>query len=190
MPKFFTPRFLEQEDIEAMNEREMPFPYSDKWLVYDGIRQQYIPTRELVIENGINIKKFGITPTDINNKLREVSDILYAFFLKANGSNGQVIKYIVAKSWRVGIPPYRVRKLMEKIFVDQCRYFALNGNLEMYNGVDITNGQIISRTQLRKEDREVFNKLIYELDNLGLYYKGAYEREHFGFNNIYNDPSW
>ena len=190
MPKFFVAPFYEQSALEAMDDTDMHFPYSDKWLKYDGVRQQYIPTRELVIENGINIKKFGVHPDEVNTKLREVSDILYAFFLKANGSNGQVIKFIVAKSWRMGIPPFRVRKIMEKIFVDQCRYFALNGNLEMYNGVDITNGQIISRTQLRKEDREVFNKLIYELDNLGLYYKGAYEREHFGFNNIYQDFSW
>lgn len=192
MPQFWKPPFYTQEQIAMTEERDMHFPYSDKWLTYDPVYQGYIPTRELLIEHGIKLSKFGSTPDQINTNLREMGRILYNFMNKANGSNMQVIKYIVARSWRDGISPYRVRKLMEEIFIDQCRYWAVNGNIEMYNGVDITNGQVLPRAQLRKEDRDVFAKIIGELDNLGLFYKGAYERESIAFSlgNIYSQNDW
>lgn len=101
MPKLYQAPIYTEEQIEELEEKEMHFPYSSKYLVYNSLKRQYIPTEALLLKHGINISEFlsstgDNSPTAIANELEYISDQIYTYIDKVSGSDINILKYIIA----------------------------------------------------------------------------------------------
>ena len=74
MPKIFEAPFYTEEELKEMDESELTFPFSTEYMRYDGVKQQYIPTEELLTKHGIDLTGFLTstgrnTPQNVNEEL-------------------------------------------------------------------------------------------------------------------------
>ena len=61
MPKIYKAPFYTEEQIEELDENEMSFPFSSKYMRYDSLKRQYIPTQaRFYVNNDDPTKSTGL----------------------------------------------------------------------------------------------------------------------------------
>ena len=185
MPKIFEASFYTVEQLKALNEEDLIFPFSTEYMRYDGLKQQYIPTEELLNKHGIDLKSFLAstgrnTPTDINEELEYISDQIYTCIFKNSGSNIDTLKCMVAKGIRRGISPYRFRLIFEEILWKQARFYVNNDDPTKTTGIDMEQKQWLNKGVLINEDRQIDPQVKVMLMQLGLSWVGSYDKMFFG----------
>lgn len=184
MPKIFEAPFYTVEQLKALNEEDLIFPFSTEYMRYDGLKQQYIPTEELLNKHGIDLKGFLAStgrnaPIDINEELEYISDQIYTCIFKNSGSNIDTLKCIVAKGIRRGISPYRFRLLFEEILWKQARFYVNNDDPTKTTGIDMEQKQWLNKGVLINEDRQIDPQVKVMLMQLGLSWVGSYDKMFF-----------
>lgn len=185
MPKIFEALFYTTEQLKALNEEDLIFPFSTEYMRYDGLKQQYIPTEELLNKHGVDLKGFLAStgrnsPTNVNEELEYISDQIYTCIFKNSGSSIETLKCIVAKSIRRGITPFRFRLLFEEILWKQARFYINNDDPTKTTGIDIEQKQWINKGVLINEDRQIDPQVKAMLMQLGLTWVGSYDKMFFG----------
>lgn len=192
MPKIYEAPYYTEEQIEEMEEKDMKFPYSDKYMVYDGLKRQYIPTESLLLKYGINLDEFlrsSGSDSPVSLELEFISDQIYSYIDKTSGSTIDILKYIIAKSFRRGMSKYRFRLLFEEILAKQAKYYVDNDDLTKSSGVDIESKQYLGKGVLLNEDRHIDPKVKTLLMDLGLSWAGSYDEWTY-FRGHENDKEW
>ena len=192
MPKIFKAPIYTEQQIEEYEENEMKFPFSSKYMVYDGVKRQYIPTQELLIKHGIDLNEFlessgeeGVVK--VNAELEYISDQIYTFIGKISGSSIETLKCIIAKGIRRGISPFRFRVMFEEILWKQARFYVNNDDLTKSTGVDLDQKQWISKGVLNFEDRQIDPQVKVMLMDLGLCWIGSFDEQ---FAGLVNKQDW
>lgn len=182
MPKLYQAPFYTVEELERLEEQEIHFPYSDRYMKYDSLKRQYIPTETLLLKHGLDITEIlsvigDTSQRKIEEELEYISDQIYSYIYKNSGSSNEVLKWIIAKGVRRGMHPYRFRQLFQEILCKQARYYINNDDLTKSTGIDIVGKQWINKGVLINEDRQIDPKVKLLLQDLGLSYVGSYDRQ-------------
>lgn len=192
MPKLFNAPFYTESQIEELEEKDMKFPFSDKYMRYDSVKRQYIPTEALLLKHGVNLADF-ITSTgedaqaNINEELEYISDQVYSCSFRNSGSNIETLKWIVAKGVRRGISPFRFRLLFEEVLWKQAKFYVNNDDPTKTTGLDIEQKQWLNKGVLINEDRNIDPKVKVTLINLGLCWVGSYDNQ---FGGLVAQNNW
>ena len=182
MPKLFNAPTYTEEQIEELEEREMVFPYSSKYMKYDSVKRQYIPTEELLLKHGVDIHAFLAStgddePINVENTLEFVSDQIYTLISKVSGSSGDTLKWMIAKGVKLGMSPFRFRTIFEEILWKQARFYCDNDDPSKSTGLDMEQKQWLNKGVLFNEDRQVDPKVKVMLTDLGLMWAGSYDKQ-------------
>lgn len=182
MPKFYKAPFYTDEQIVDMEEKDMHFPFSSKYMRYDSVKRQYIPTQALLLKHGVNLNDFlkstdEDTPANVENELEFISDQIYTYIEKNSGSTMNTLKCIVAKGIKRGISPFRFRLAFEEILWKQAKFYVSNDDLTKSSGVDIEQKQWLNKGVLQNEDRNIDPKVKIMLMDLGLTWRGSYDKQ-------------
>lgn len=182
MPKFYKAPNYTEEQIDEMSESQLHFPFSNKYMVYNAIKRQYIPTEALLIKHGINIREYleNYSPIEINNELEYVSDQIYTYINKNSGSSAETLKCIIAKGIKLGISPFRFRVMFEEILWKQAKYYLNNDDHTKATGIDLEQKQWLNKGVLNNEDRNIEPKVKVMLMDLGLCWIGSYDLQFAG----------
>jgi len=185
MPKLYEAPFYTQEQIEEMDEKDIVFPYSDKYMKYDSLKRQYVPTEALLLKHNVNLSEFiessgGDPQAEMKEELEYISDQIYACIDRNSGSNSETLRWLIAKSYKRGIDRYRVRLLFEEILWKQARYYVANDDLTKGTGVDTEQKQWLNKGVYLLEDRYIDTKVKTKLTNLGLCWRGSYDEQFCG----------
>jgi len=186
MPKLFKAPFYTEEQIEELNENEMVFPFSNKFMRYDSIKRQYIPTEALLLKHGIRLGDFLVSAgedsqANINDELEYISDQIYTHINKNSGSSIETLKWMIAKGVKRGMSPYRFRLLFEEILWKQARFYTDNDDPTKSTGIDMEQKQWLNKGVLVNEDRHIDPKVKILLRDLGLCWAGSYDNQFGGF---------
>lgn len=192
MPKLYKAPFYTEEQLEELEENEMCFPYSDKYLTYDSIKRQYVPTEALLLKHGINLNEFLMatgddSPANVNIQLEFISDQIYSYINKNSGSSINVLKWMIAKGIKMGLSPYRFRLLFEEIIWKQARFYVDNDDPTKSTGIDIEQKQWLNKGVLVNEDRHIDPKVKIMLMDLGLCWAGSYDNQ---FGGLVAQNNW
>ena len=185
MPKFFKAPVYTEEQMQEMEEKDMVFPFSSKYMKYDSVKRQYIPTEALLLKHGVNLSDFllaaGKDPqADMQEELEFISDQVYSCMFKNSGSNTETLKWLVAKGIRRGVSPFRFRLYFEEILWKQARYYTNNDDPTKSTGIDMEQKQWLNKGVLVYEDRNIDPKVKIMLMNLGLCWVGSYDDQFCG----------
>lgn len=175
MPKIFEPKLYTEEELELLEEKELHFPFSTKYMKYDPIKRQYIPTEELLLKYGIKMSRYVSSPNEVNNELEYISDQVYTYINKNSGSNIETLKCIVAKGIRKGMSAYRFRLAFQEILKNQAIFYLNNGDPSKLTGVDFEQKNGLSKDMLLHEDRQIAPNVKIALMDLGLTWAGSYD---------------
>lgn len=190
MPKLFNAPVYTDEQIEEMEEDKMTFPYTSKYMRYDSLKRQYIPTEALLLKHGIKLGELLVDENlqaNINDELEYVSDQIYTYINKNSGSNIETLKWIVAKSVRRGISPFRFRCLFEEVLWKQAKFYVANDDPTKSTGIDTEQKQWLSKGVLVNEDRHIDPKVKVMLMDLGLCWAGSYDTQ---FGSFVSQNNW
>ena len=182
MPKLYKAPEYTEDEIEAMQEDEMSFPYTDKYMRYDSVKRQYIPTEELLVKHGVDFNKYLLNdPVKVAEELEYISDQIYTYIAKRSGSNSNVLKWIIAKGVRRGMTPFRFRTAFEEAMWKQAIFYLNNGDPTKNTGLDLEQKQWLNKDVLENEDRQIDPRVKVLLMNLGLTWLGSYDDWFGGF---------
>lgn len=185
MPKIFEAPFYTEKELKEMDESKLTFPFSTKYMRYDELKRQYIPTEELLMKHGVDLTGFLTstgrnTPQNVNEELEYISDQVYTYIFKNSGSNIDTLKCIVAKGIRRGMSSYRFRLLFEEILWKQARFYVNNDDPTKATGIDMEQKQWLNKGVLINEDRQIDPQVKVMLMQLGLSWVGSYDKMFFG----------
>lgn len=189
MPKFYQAPIYTDGQLEEMDEKDLCFPYSDKYMTYNSQKRQYIPTEALLLKHGIDLEEFlattdSNTPENIQETLEYISDQIYSYAEKKSGSSAETIKWIIAKGVKLGISPYRFRCMFEEILWKQARFYTNNDDLTKSSGVDMEQKQWLNKGVLYNEDRHIDPKIKATMMSLGLVWIGSYDPQFSQFTRL------
>lgn len=192
MPKLYQAPIYTDGQLEELEEKDLSFPYSDKYMTYDSQKRQYIPTEALLLKHGISLEEFlettgSNTAENIQETLEYISDQIYSFAEKKSGSSSDTIKWIIAKGVKLGISPYRFRCMFEEILWKQARFYTNNDDLTKSSGVDMEQKQWLNKGVLYNEDRHIDPKIKTTMLSLGLLWVGSYDDQ---FNHLVRQNNW
>ena len=191
MPRLYQAPIYTDGQLEELDEKDLSFPYSDKYMTYNSLKRQYIPTEELLLKHGIDLEEFlastdSNTPENIKETLEFISDQIYSYAEKKSGSSAEVIKWIIAKGVKLGMTPYRFRCMFEEILWKQARFYTQNDDLTKSSGVDMEQKQWLNKGVLYNEDRHIDPKIKATMMSLGLVWIGSYDPQFIQFTRINN----
>lgn len=179
MLKLYQAPFYTVEELERLEEQEIHFPYSCKYMKYDSLKRQYIPTETLLLKNNIDIEEsLQWKGGSIEQELEHISDQIYTYINKRSGSNMETLKYKIARGIRRGMSPFRFRHAFQEILTKQARFYADNDDITMHSGIDIVGKQWINKGVLINEDRNISPVVKTMLFDLGLSWQGSYDRDY------------
>jgi len=159
--KFYQAPVYSNAMIELLDERNMGFPFTCDYMRYDGAKQQYIPTYELIMQKGIRLME--VEPTDRNNALERISDQIYKEIARNNGTTLRGLKCMIAKGISpVNMSPFRFRLAFMDILWRQADFYVINNDPERYVGAGMEHSNIYKSVQT-------------DLDSLGLRFAGSYD---------------
>lgn len=189
MPKFYQAPIYTDGQLEEFEEKDLCFPYSDKYMTYNSQKRQYIPTEALLLKHGIDLEEFlattdSNTPENIQETLEYISDQIYSYAEKKSGSSAETIKWIIAKGVKLGISPYRFRCMFEEILWKQARFYTQNDDLTKSSGVDMEQKQWLNKGVLYNEDRHIDPKIKATMMSLGLVWIGSYDSQFSQFTRL------
>lgn len=150
-------------------------PYDDKTMSYDKDEHRYILTIAFVEDKtGINLvnklqAEQGDNPQKIANFfLDRISSNIYNWIYQHNANN-VMQEYLCAKL-------ESTRNILKRAMLEQVLYVLNNGDLTLYGGVNVANGQIMNRVEMHKADlginvERILNTIIPEV-GIALTYQG------------------
>lgn len=122
-------------------------PFSDEQMKYDFEEHRYILTKEYVLKrSGIDLSKvlkpgFIDQPQQrVDNFLNQLSDEIYGWIYEHNADNDYQ-EYLLAKN------PL-LRNIIRNAMFQQVLYVLVNGDLNMYSGVNVKSGQIADQRKM------------------------------------------
>lgn len=185
MPKLYEAPFYTEDEVQEMEEKDMSFPYSSKYMRYDSLKRQYVPTEALLLKHNISLADFiestgRDAQADMEEELEYISDQVYACIDRNSGSNSETLRWLVAKSYRRGMTQFRVRLLFEEILWKQAKFYVENDDLTKSSGVDMEQKQWLNKGVYLLEDRYIDSKVKTKLTNLGLCWRGSYDEQFCG----------
>lgn len=177
MPKLFIAPFYSDEQIHELEENQFSFPFSSKYMRYDSVKRQYVPTEALLLKHGLNIN--NLPGSNVQDELNYISDQIYYYIGKQSGSDISTLKWIVAKGIRRGISPFRFRMLFEDILFKQAKFYMENDDPTKTTGIDLEQKQWLNKGVLINEDRNIAPQVKTALMDLGLVWAGSYDKMFF-----------
>lgn len=174
--KFYEAPFYEQYELEALDEKQINFPFSDKDASYIGIDHQYELTSKYFEERGRNlqIEIEGSQPDKVKNFLRYLRMKVYTYIYTHNKSSRRQLNYMIAKRGIHGYSQYEYRQsFLEAMFIEGC-YLLDNGDISAVAGIDLDTMQNMSVDVIRNQERDFHKDAIGLLKELGLNYYGRY----------------
>lgn len=176
MATFNAPTYTKSQ-IEQIGTENLSYPYSDDYMVYDGLKHQYRPTRKLFEERGRNLLTDiqGNDPDKINAFLHLVQIKVYTHIYNSNKSTPNQLNFLIAKRGlrTMDMDDYR-QTFMDMMFIEGC-YLLDNGDISSISGVDLDIMQNISVDVMRHQDRDWSKDAIGLLTVLGLNYYKRYD---------------
>lgn len=175
MAVFEAPTYT-QAQLSNMSAEEISYPYSDEYMVYDGLRHQYRLTRKIFEERGRNLltEIQGNSPDKINNFLYAVQIKVYSHIYTANKSTRNQLDYLIAKRGLMTMDMAEYRQTFEDMMYLEGCYLLDNGDITTISGVDFDIMQNMSIDVMRKQDRDWSKDAIGLLTVLGLNYVKRY----------------
>lgn len=173
----FTAPTYTQAQLALLEPNEVPYPYSDEYMVYDGLKHQYRLTRKLFEERGRNLltEISGNNPDKINAFLYAVQTKVYSHIYSTNRSTRNQLNYLIAKRGlrTMGMDEYR-QTFEDMMFIEGC-YLLDNGDISGVSGVDLDTMQNVSVDVIRNQNRDWHKDAIGLLNVLGLNYAKRYD---------------
>lgn len=176
MNTYTAPTYTEEE-LAALNEEQVHFPFSDKDAKYIGLDHQYELTAKYFEERGRNLLQEveGSDPEKVKHFLHYLRLKVYSFIYTHSKSDRRQINYLIAKRALRGYSPYEYRQaFLEAMFWEGC-YLLDNGDLSGLSGVDFDTMQNMSADVMRNQDRDMHSTCVRMLITLGLMYYGRYD---------------
>ena len=95
----FSAPIYTQAQLSLLAPNEIPYPYSDEFMVYDDLKHQYRLTRKAFEEMGRNLQTEiqGSDPDKINAFLHAVQLKVYTKIYSQNRSTRNQLNYLIAK---------------------------------------------------------------------------------------------
>ena len=169
--------YYTKEQLYALNESEIHFPFSDDDAVYIGLDHQYELTSKYFQERGRNleIEISGNQPDKVKQFLSALRRKFYSRIYNTNKSTRQQINYMIAKRGLTGYTPYEYRQsFLEAMFIEG-EYLLDNGDISSIAGVDFDTMQNMSVDVMRNQERDFHKDAVQILKTLGLRYYGRYK---------------
>lgn len=130
-----------------MAEELEKLPASDNTMTYDEEENRYVLTPEyLMKKTGIDLQKvlnpgFSSQPQQLaQHYLDQISKEMYGWIYQFNADN-EVQEFLLATH------PF-LRNTIRSAMIEQVLYTLRNGDLNMYSGVNVKNGQIMDQRLL------------------------------------------
>lgn len=169
------PTYTESQ-LQALDERQIKFPFNDKDATYDGAFHQYELTAKYFEERGRNLLEEvdGNSPDKVKHFLKYLRQKVYLYIYNHNKSSRAQLNYMIAKRPLRGYSPYEYRQaFLEAMFIEGC-YLLDNGDLSAIAGVDLDTMQNMSADVMRNQDRDMHKDCVEALKTLGLKFYGRY----------------
>ena len=165
-----------KEQLTQLNENEIQYPYSDEYMVYDGLKHQYQLTRKAFEEDGINLmeKIEGATPDKINAFLHALRVKVYTTIYNRNKSTRNQLNYMIAKRGLLTMSMAEYRETFFEAMKLEGEYLLENGDLSFISGVDLDTMQNMSADVMRSQNRDWHKDALLQLQVLGLNYAKRY----------------
>lgn len=187
MPKLFSAKYYNEDEIENLEDNEIEFPYSDEYMKYDSLKRQYIPTEQLLLNSGINTKILVNSPIGLKKELENISDQIYSYINKSSGSSLDTLKFMIAKGIKRGMSSFRFRFQFQEILRKQAEFYILNGDPSKITGIDLEKNTALNKGNLINEDRQIDPEVKILLLDLGLLWNGSYDKQ---FRSYMGQNDW
>lgn len=166
-----------QDQLELLDPKEIQYPYSDEYMVYDGLKHQYRLTRKAFEENNINLQTDlpGDHPDKINNFLHGLQVKVYAHIYNSCKSTKNQIDYLIAKRGLRTMDIAEYRETFKEMMLLEGEYLIANGDPSKTSGMDLDTMQNMSIDVIRKQDRDWDKDALNLCNMLGLHYVKRYD---------------
>ena len=166
-----------QSELEQLDPKEIKYPYSDEYMVYDGLKHQYRLTRKAFEEKNVDLqaKLAGKNPDKINNFLHDLQLKVYAHIYDSCKSTKNQIDYLIAKRGLRTMDIAEYRETFKEMMLMEGIYLLENGDPSSISGIDIDTMQNMSADVLRKQNRDWDKDALSLCNMLGLHYVKRYD---------------
>ena len=167
-----------QDQLANLNENEIQYPYSDEYMVYDGLTHQYRLTRKAFEEKGINLQTKlpnGNNPDAINNFLHDLQTKVYTHIYDSCKSTKNQIDYLIAKRGLRTMDIAEYRDTFKRMMLAEGEYLISNGDISSVSGVDLDTMQNMSIDVVRRQNRDWDKDALAMCNMLGLHYVKRYD---------------
>lgn len=168
--------FYTESQLQALDERQIHFPFSDKDATYVGENHQYELTEKYFQERGRNLQLEvdGNEPDKVKHFLTFLRIKFYLYIYNHNKSTRNQMNFMIAKRGLRGYSPYEYRQaFLEAMFMEGC-YLLDNGDISQVAGIDLDTMQNMSVDVIRNQDRDMQKDSVEALKTLGLKFYGKY----------------
>lgn len=146
-------------------------PLSDELMFYDFDEHRYILTPQDILQKlgenlAVRLNKRGVNNVEnvAKNFLDQISQDIYNYIFQYN-INNKTQEYEIAKT-KTG------RRLIKKAMEQQVAYVMVNGDLNIYSGVNVRDGRVMedfSSRAISQHAKETLAKIIPEVGRSILY---------------------
>ena len=166
-----------QDQLALLDENQIQYPYSDEYMVYDGLKHQYRLTRKIFEEKGINLQTElpGNNPDKINNFLHGLQVKVYAHIYNSCKSTKNQIDFLIAKRGLRTMDIAEYRDTFKQMMLLEGEYLVRSGDITSVSGVDLDSMQNMSIDVMRKQDRDWCKDALDLCNVLGLHYVKRYD---------------
>ena len=174
--QFYTAPYYTEAELEALDEKDVHFPFSDKDAEYIGKDHQYELTSKYFEERGRNLQLeiTGNQPDKVKLFLSALRRKFYTKIYNTNKSTRSQLNFLIAKRGLNGYSLYEYRQaFLEAMFIEG-EYLLDNGDISSITGVDFDTMQNMSADVMRNQERDFHRDAIGLLKSLGLRYYGRY----------------
>ena len=173
----FTAPTYTQAQLSLLNANEIPYPYSDEFMVYDSLKHQYRLTRKAFEEIGrdLQVELQGNAPDKINNFLHAVQMKVYTKIYASGRSTRNQINYLIAKRGLRTMDMAEYRETFKEMCLIEGCYLLDNGDISGVSGVDLDTMQNMSADVIRNQNRDWHKDALGLMTMLGLTYAKRYD---------------
>lgn len=165
-----------QDQLALLSPSQISYPYSDEYMVYDGLKHQYRLTRKAFEERGINLqtKLAGTNPDKINNFLHMLQTKVYTHIYDSCKSTKNQIDYLIAKRGLRTMDIAEYREQFKGMMLLEGEYLLENGDPSKTAGMDLDTMQNMSIDVIRRQNRDWDKDALSLCNMLGLHYVKRY----------------
>ena len=173
----FSAPIYTQAQLSLLDKSQIPYPYSDEFMVYDEMKHQYRLTRKAFEEMGRNLQTEiqGSDPDKINAFLHAVQLKVYTKIYSINRSTRNQLNYLIAKRGLKTMDMAEYRETFKEMMLIEGCYLLDNGDISGVTGIDLDTMQNMSVDVMRNQNRDWHRDAIALLNMLGLNYAKRYD---------------